>query len=538
MCNTHHINGVAKTDKNHDKHHEQWSRRSFIQALGLAGSGTIMLGGSNLAAASPSPLALALSQAENDRVLVIVRLKGGNDGLNTIIPLAQYGVYSDNRRDLRITSGNYFNLSDEFAMPNFMSDFQAMWGDGKMKVVHGVGYPDQNLSHFRSSDIWATGEEAEEIPTGWLGRYFEELYPDYLISSPDRPAAIQIGSIGNPIFEGAENNYAFTVANPNQLESIANSGSVYDMENLPDCKYGSQLGFMRGVTNTTYKYANVINEAYTSTTNEADYQDNYFADQMAIVARLIKGNLGTKVFMVSIGGFDTHANQVNEHQILMNRVSSAISNFFQDLAAAGYEDKVLAMTISEFGRRVEQNGSMGTDHGSCAPMMLFGPALNGNGFIGEHPSLTDLDNNGNMRFSVDFREIYATMLKDWLCLDAQFVDTALLGKPFDSLEGANISCPGSLGTEDLLSGNSFEHFASYDNNSVAVNFVLPVNARVVVRLYNIIGQDIGVLMDEFKSQGTHSVDVKTAVKRRLSRGQYIYRISTGGRNYSKSILVS
>ena len=536
MCNNHHNIGFAKHHKNHDQHHEQWSRRSFIQALGLAGSGTIMLGGKALAASSPSPLALALNQTENDRSLVLIRLKGGNDGLNTIIPLAQYNTYANNRNNIRITPDNYFNLSDEFAMPNFMNPLQSMWGDGKMKVLHGVGYPDQDLSHFRSSDIWATAEETEEISTGWMGRYFEELYPDYLTTPPERPAAIQIGSVGNLIFEGAENNYAFTVANPSQLESIANTGTVYDLDSLPDCTYGEQLRYMRGITNTTYLYAGVINDAYSATANDVEYDDNYFASQLAIVARLIKGNLGTKIFMVTIDGFDTHANQEDEHQRLMSRVSKGVSDFFADLASSGFDDKVIAMTISEFGRRVEQNGSLGTDHGSCAPMMLFGPALNGSGFLGEHPSLTDLDNDGNMKFSIDFREAYASILKDWLCVDAQFIDTALLDKPIEALE-TGISCSGALGNDDFFLNRQLDHFATYQDNQVDINLVMTGSARIVVRLYNIIGQDVGLLMDEFKTEGTHKINVKSAANKRLAKGQYIYRISTGGQNYSRSILI-
>ncbi len=536
MC-TNHIKGAAKHHKEHDAHHEAWSRRSFIQTLGLTAGGTILLGGSAIAASKPSALSLALNEAPTDRVLVIIRLKGGNDGLNTIIPLQQYDTYANYRPEIRIESGSYFNLSDEFAMPNYANPLEALWGDGKMKVIHGVGYEDQNLSHFRSSDIWATIEDEEEIKTGWFGRYFEELYPDYLANPPERPAAVQIGSIGNLIFEGVENNYAFTVANPDQLQAIANTGEFYDLNNLPECTYGDQLGFMRGITNTTYRYAGVINEAYSDAENAVEYQDNSFARQMAIVARLIKGNLGTKVYMVSIDGFDTHANQIEDHERLLTRISGAVSSFFQDLEVTGHDLDVVAMTISEFGRRVEQNGSQGTDHGSCAPMLLFGPALNGNGFIGNHPSITDLDNNGNMRMSVDFRQAYATMLKDWLCLDAQYVDTALLGKPIESLD-TGITCSGALTNGDFfLQSSILDHFASYQDREVDINYVMSNSARVVIKLYNIIGQDLGVLMDEFKTEGTHSLNVKSAANQRLLKGQYIYRILMNGQSYSRSILV-
>ena len=220
-----------------------------------------------------------------------------------------------------------------------------------MKVVHGVGYPQQNLSHFRSSEIWASGADTYFEPTGWWGRYYEHLYPDYLINPPEIPPAIQIGSIGNLIFDGQETNYAFSVANPEQLEDIAENGQLHDLMNLPDCVYGDKLFFMRSTTNTTFTYASVINDAYTSSTNQAPYSNEQLANQLKIVARMIKGNLGTKVYMVTLGSFDTHANQPDAHRTLLEDLGDTLKNFYTDLEAAGMQEKVLAMTISEFGRR-------------------------------------------------------------------------------------------------------------------------------------------------------------------------------------------
>ncbi|MFD0862862.1 DUF1501 domain-containing protein [Sungkyunkwania multivorans] len=535
MCNHHIIPGFRKEDSNHNAHHEEWSRRSFIQALGLFGGGAMMLGSRSLTASNPSPLSAALSAAETDRILVIIRLKGGNDGLNTIIPLSQYDDYANLRPNIRIQEGSYFNLSDEYAMPNFMNSLESFWGDGKMKVVHGVGYPDQNLSHFRSSDIWASAEPTTEIQSGWLGRYFESLYPDYLANPPEKPAAVQIGSIGNLIFDGVDNNYAFAVANPDQLNEIASSGNAHDLDNLPDCAYGEQLGFMRGITNTTYRYAGVIHDAYTAASNASTYGDNELAAQLSIVARLIKGNLGSKVYMVSIDGFDTHANQEVDHQQLLSSVADTITAFYSDLEAGGMDSEVLSMTISEFGRRVEQNGSQGTDHGSCAPMMLFGPALNGNGFVGNHPSLTNLDQNGNMFFQNDFRQIYATILQEWLCLDAQMVNDALLGEQYESAP-LGFGCS-TLSVDDFSDIQAFQHFATYEGNQTMINYIMPRASRVVIKLYNIIGQEVATLQDSFSLEGKHAINVRQASGQRLATGQYVYRISAGNNNFSKSILV-
>ena len=164
-----------------------------------------------------------------------------------------------------------------------------------MKVVPGVGYPQQNLSHFTSSDIWASASTPTYEPTGWWGRYFEDLYPDYLTNPPEVPPAVQIGSVGNLVFEGSESNYAFSVANIDQLSNIVNNGAVHDVLNLPDCVYGDKLLFMRATTNTTFTYAQVINDAYLASSNNANYTTEELSKQLALVARLIKGGLGTKV---------------------------------------------------------------------------------------------------------------------------------------------------------------------------------------------------------------------------------------------------
>ena len=229
MCNNHNIpkKDTSKEEKTvHDQEHANWNRRSFIQALGLAGAGSMMLGQAAISATKPSPLSVALSQVENDNILVIIRLKGGNDGLNTIVPVYDYATYANLRPTIRHQQNNLLNLNADFAIPTYMNSFESMWGDGQMKVVHGVGYPQQNLSHFRSSEIWGSAEAVNFEPTGWWGRYFEDLYPDYLINPPETPPAIQIGSIGNLIFEGENSNYAFSVANPAQLASVAESGSL------------------------------------------------------------------------------------------------------------------------------------------------------------------------------------------------------------------------------------------------------------------------------------------------------------------------
>ena len=522
-------------DVQHAREHAQWDRRSFFKTLGLGLGGTMMLGGMKVGATAVSPLAKALSTAESDRVLVFIRLKGGNDGLNTIVPLYDYSTYAAYRTTVRINEQDTFNLSPEFGMPNFMGSLESFWGDGKMKVVHGVGYDDQNLSHFRSSDIWATGSDENEIvESGFLGRYYEEEYPDFLTNPPADPLAIQIGSIGNLMFRGSDNTeYAFSVADPEQLYQLAQNGWLHDIENLPECLYGEQLGFLRAITNSTFTYAGVINEAYTSSTNSVTYPNSALSNQLALVARLIKGGMGTKVYLVTLDGFDTHALQPEMHQSLLTDLADGITSFYADLAASGRDSDVLGMTISEFGRRVEQNASDGTDHGAAAPSLFFGPGLAGSGFIGDHPSLTNLDQAGNMIQSIDYRQLYASVLQDWLCIPESVVDETLLNVNYERLP-LGFECITSVQENDKL---SLHHKPLYmQGGEVIIEYTLPSSMDVQVQLFNIMGQQMATLDSGNKMAGTHRVSVNTNVNH-LASGQYIYRIIANNKPYSRSIVV-
>jgi len=520
----------------HDRQHRAWDRRTFFKALGLVGGGSMLLGKLNVSASVMSPLSSALATSNNDRVLVIVRLKGGNDGLNTIIPLNDYTNYANLRPTLKIPVSNTFSLSSDYAMPTYMNALQPFWGDGKMKVIHGVGYQDQNLSHFRSADIWASGTDEDVVEnSGTLGRYYAGQYPDFLTNPPAEPLAIQIGSVGNLLFTGEDNtNYAFSVADPQQLYNLAQNGWLHDLTNLPECLYGEQLGYLRGIANSTFIYAGVINDAYTAGANTVTYDNTTLSKQFALVSRLIKGGLGTKVYLVTLDGFDTHAEQTDTHQALLTDVAHGISSFYNDLAGAGRDSDVLCMTISEFGRRVEQNASAGTDHGAAAPLMLFGAGLNGSGFVGQHPSLSNLDNAGNMLFDTDYRQAYATVLEDWLCIDEQIVDDALLGVHHTRLP-LGIECITSI-DEQQTSGISHKPIYMLDGD-VYVEYSLPSPQHIQISVINIMGQQVAQLNNAFMPGGTHRVKIASA-SGQLAAGQYIYRIIANDKAYSRSVILA
>lgn len=519
--------------------HKQWNRRSFLQALGLVGGGALTFANTPLSASKPSPLASAIGRAESDRVVIIVELKGGNDGLNTIIPIYDYDTYANARPDIKIQQSNLISLNSDFGIPNYATKFEEMWGEGQMKIVHGVGYQNGSLSHFKGQDNWASANPINtQQSTGWMGRYFEDIYPDYLFDPPLKPAAIQIGNVGNLTFNGEEAYYGFNVSSPEKLFQIAQNGSLYDINNLPPCLHGEQKGYLRSIANSTFNYAGVINEAFTASTDYGDYPDNKLAKQLSVISRMIKGNLETKVYLVQLGGFDTHNAQASRHEQLITQLSESLSHFYKDMAAAGWDDKVLCMTTSEFGRRVAQNGSAGTDHGSASQTMFFGSALNGSGFVGTHPDLSDLDTRGNLKFTKDFRELYASVLKDWLCVNPDLVNEVLLGQEYDSL---NLGFECSTLSDDEVSfdgNNKLKHYVKYDNDQPYLHIKMPNTGHVDVKLFNILGQELATLKNEILFAGEHIINVNKAAGNQLMAGQYIYRIVTSNKSYSKSLVIS
>jgi len=517
----------------HENNHRQWSRRSFLRSIGITGGVSLMAGNMPLMALKGTFLEMALANSNSDRILVLIRLKGGNDGLNTIIPVFDYGTYQSLRPQLRVPLNQTISLDSAFSMPQQMSDLQPLWLDGAMKVVHGVGYPDQNLSHFRSSDIWASASPANVVDdSGWLGRLLMEQYPDYLSNPPLIPPAVQIGGVGNISFMDGENvNLSVSVTNPNELAEIAQLGRLYDVQNLPDCFYGEQLGYLRTIANSTFIYAQRIKNAFDNSTTDATYQTGSLWQQLALVARLIKGGLGTQLYMVTLDGFDTHAAQSQFHPLLLAQLAGAVRAFYQDLATAGRSGDVLCMTQSEFGRRPEQNASQGTDHGAAAPLFLFGEGLNGNGFVGTAPSLQNLDNDGNLVFSTDFRRIYATVLENWLCIAPDLVD-GVMGQHFARLPlGLNCAATGIAG--DAAPG--IPHEVRYiSGREVVIAYQLPSAAMVRVEVFNVLGQPVTLLANGYQMSGRHEVTF-SQTGRHLPAGQYVYRISAGESAVSRSV---
>ncbi len=374
--------------------------------------------------AVPFPFMMG-QRPENDRVLVIIQLNGGNDGLNCVIPVDQYSALSNLRQNILIPESSVLGIEATLGLHPAMTGLQELYGEGKMGIVQGVGYPDQNRSHFRSTDIWSSGSAANEFEsTGWLGRYFNEghpLYPEgYPNSEYEAPFALTMGSLVSETCQGPLTNYSLALNDPFALGPLSES----EVGNLPDNNYGSELRFLIDAIAQTNAYSGVILDAAESGSNQVTYPDgNRLAIQLKNVALLIAGGLKTKVYVCSLGGFDTHSAQVEgdptegNHAQLLDQLSSAVNAFQQDLKLLGLDEQVLTMTFSEFGRQIRSNDSLGTDHGTAAPLMLFGSCVKP-GVLGENAQIiVDSEPQAGVAMQYDFRSVYATVLKDWIGID-------------------------------------------------------------------------------------------------------------------------
>lgn len=525
----------------HDQDHAIWSRRSFLQTLGLAGGVGLTMGGFGLEALASAPLSLLSTNHADNRILVLIRLKGGNDGLNMIVPLYDYSRYKNNRPTIALPQNDLIGLGNDgmFAVPKTMTKLKSMWDAGKMKVINSVGYPEHNLSHFTSSDIWNAANqqiESDADKSGWLGRYLLNRNPDYLENLPEVPGAIKVSSGSSIAFQTPDRiDLAVNFNTPDKLIEVAQKGFIYDTVNLPDdCYYGDQIGYLRSILNITYKYAPTISQAYGAGSNAVVYSNNELSRQLAIVARLIKGNLGTRLYMVTLDGFDTHENQHINHPRLMNDISAAISEFYADLEAGDKDGDVLSMTFSEFGRRVRENEG-GTDHGTAAPVMFFGPALESNGFLGKNPDLGDLDNNGNLKHDVDFRSVYATILESWLCIEASAVDD-VLGSVYDRIPALGLQCTGVYTQEISLTQKIRHGVRNMADGSQVIWYTLERPGVVVVDVHTILGQKITTLVNAYQPEGNHEA-VFINQHAGLSAAMYVYTIRSGQAGVSGKFFV-
>ena len=431
------------------------TRREFLRTsmLGVAATWTLPVFLEKTFFALDAMAANAVTQTATGKdgtILVVLQLAGGNDGLNTVVPYAD-DAYHRARPRLALPDEQILTIDHHVGLNPKLAGLKSLYEEGHLAIVQGVGYPNPNRSHFRSTEIWQTASDADRNEThGWLGRYF-----DNCCSGTDPTIGVAIGEEMPQAF-AAKNPTGITFSRPEQFRwraSASNTGHMsteeiffrqlndFDEENTPAATDGASIGTLPGTSKSDLSTLDFLQRTALDAQLSSDkilaiarkykstipYPQGQLAASLNIIARMIAGGLTTRVYYASHGGFDTHAGQFNTHGRLMTELNDTIAAFVADLKQQGNFERVLLITFSEFGRRVAENANGGTDHGTAASMFVLGGRVKP-GLFGEHPSLTDLD-HGDLKFNTDFRSVYGTVLDSWLNTPSQIV----LGRKFPSL---------------------------------------------------------------------------------------------------------
>jgi uncharacterized protein (DUF1501 family) len=415
------------------------TRRQFIRSgmMGVAATWTLptflnqtILSMDLQAAHSP----VQVTSGKDGPIMVVLQLGGGNDGLNTVIPYGDDAYYQA-RPNLNVPASDILKLDDYMGLAPQLTGLKSLYDQGHLALINGVGYPNPNRSHFRSMEIWHTASDSDKNEAyGWLGRYF-----DNTCEGVDPTVGINIGKQMPQAFHGTSPN-GMTMANPRQflLQQDPDALIAEDAEDMagasiamigasssPDT--GNPLDYLERTALDAEVSSEEIQKIVSKVKNKHSYPNSALARDLQLVAQLIAGGMGSRVYYVSQGGYDTHANQQNTHERLTGTFASALEAFCQDLKALGLFNRVVVLCFSEFGRRVRENSSQGTDHGAAGPTFVVGGAVKG-GAYGQYPSLTEL-HRGDLVHNVDFRSIYATILDRWMQVDSN----ALLKRKFAHL---------------------------------------------------------------------------------------------------------
>lgn len=519
-------------------------RRDFIK-MTAAASAALSVNGLPVSAFGEGNFLgrLAKNRAANGNVMVFIRLSGGNDGLNTIIPLDRYSELSNARSNIMIPQANVLGLNGTTTtgLHPAMTGLRDMYNSNLVNLVQGVGYPNPNYSHFRSTDIWSTASDSNVYQeTGWLGRTIDNQFPGAPQAYPDPnfldPLAIQIGSSVGPILTGMNGINGLALSSISSFYNIV-TGTV---DPAPTTPAGHELTFIRFITQQTQTYTQVIQNAASLGNNLATYPATRLAEQLKIVAKLISGGMKTPVYLVTLGGFDTHDNQVDantsqgRHADLLQDLSDSIKAFQTDLQMLGKDDIVAGCTYSEFGRRIKSNASMGSDHGSGAPMVFFGKHVNPT-VVGTSPVLpASATTSDNIPMQHDFRQVYSSILQDWLGMSNSDAKSVLNNVDYPTLpifkKATNTEpIPGTPNKTFGLEPNYPNPFVHHTNISFNTS-----GGSVQVNLYDQMGRKVRVLKEQVVPAGNFNFSVDRG---NLRAGVYYCELVHGNQKDTQKIVV-
>lgn len=554
----------------------------------------LTLGGIPIKLMAENSLTRMAKQSTNDRVLIILQMHGGNDGLNMVIPVEAYDQYYSRRANIAIPAKNSVRkmipldtrlASDaQVGLHPDMIAMKDLYDRGRLAIVQGVSYKYNNGSHFRGRDISFMGGSFDDyFSSGWVGRYLQQefapqVYPDDF-PNPDMedPLAIEMGSDVSLIFHQQGNiPTSISLNDPeafakliDELEGFTDQG--IDPRGKPptalnDSPYGKELNWILSLEDKSEDYADRLYDVYKkSSESTVTYPEKYpfnapegslrngLTPQLKLIARLLDGGgpgLGvkTKVFLVKIGGFDTHAEQVESydptmgsHAALVYHIASAMKAFQDDLRARGLEDRVLTVTTSEFGRRIHSNGSYGTDHGTGGPMFIFGNGVQP-GVVGKVPDLTE----DNVAMQFDYRQVYANLLKDWMLVDEDTITSDVFFKDF--FNGPKEEGPGNYeplplavqtisGVKESFVNERFTLLDCFPNPAKAqttIGFRINTTCQVNLSLLDNNGRVLKQLVNAEKTPGEHNITIDVSD---LMPGTYLYHIKSGFMKETKKLIV-
>ena len=537
-------------------------RRSFLRNIGLASMGPLVLNGLPVSAMSKSgQLQQMAANSTNGKVLVLIQLHGGNDGLNTLIPVDQYNIYRSIRPNIAIPDSGirkYIKLdttlsdSQQIGLHPDMGSFKELYDKGMASVIQNVGYENINGSHFRSTDIWFTGSDYDEyLPSGWAGRFLDSKFPNFPESYPNSdmmdPLGLEIGSsvsLGFHTDEGVPT--AIAVESPDQFYDLLSNVGVNPPKEVENTNYGKELKWIMDIEKKSNQYAGRLKEIYDRGRNSTSANYSPIGDlsaQLKVISRLLSGGCQTRIFLARITGFDTHAKQSNAsdnttgtHARLLKQLFDSVRGFQEELKELGLEDKVLTATFSEFGRRAYSNGSMGTDHGAAAPLFVFGKHVNP-GVIGNNPDLNDLD-DGNLKYKHDFRQVFGTVLQDWMGADSSILEktrfTEHTRTPLPIIHKQQAGTPEPA--QEFVS-ERFSVLACFPNPAsthVDVVYQLEHNTPLQIQLIDLSGNVVVEEKFDMRGHGRHKTRLMLP---KLPNGIYILHWQAGSTKVTKQVVV-
>lgn len=437
--------------------------------------------------------------AESDRVMVMIFLEGGNDGLNTVVPLDYLSELNAVRPHVFLHESDLLSLpQSEVALHPSLTAMQQLYAENKFQIIQNVGYPTQNYSHFRSTDIWMSGSDSDQlVSSGWAGRHLAAEFPDYPDAYPndemEDPLSVEIGYGSSLLFQGVESSMSMTLSSVDDFYRLVDNQE----QEAPDSLAGDQLKYVRLIARQSQLFGERVVDVASKVNQHVEYPSgNQLADQLKVVSKLIAGGSRTPLYLVRLGGFDTHDAQVEstdhtrgEHADLLKLLDDGIGAFMKDLEFHGTEDKVLGMTFSEFGRRIISNASLGTDHGAAAPMFFFGNAVKG-GVVGTNPVIdTNMTYDDNLPWEFDFRQLYGSVLEQWFDIGSASRSDVLF-KDFNTVEiigeGTVLGNDAKLASDLTVYPNPLNGQATiqFDGNSAPVSIeLIDLSGKKVSQIY-------------------------------------------------------